>query len=246
MLKITVISLFPEIIDSIFKFGVVGKACENNLLEIIHINPRDFVLDRHKTIDDRPFGGGPGMVLKYKPLKDAINFAREKLPDSSREYVLSAKGKLFNSNFAQNLSKERGILLVAGRFEGIDERIIENDISNQISIGDYILSGGELAASVIIDSVARFIPGVLGHQDSNKNDSLIDNLLSSPQYTRPSVVDNLSVPSILINGDHEAIRVWRLKHSLGLTWLNRPDLLLNRQLSDEEKKLLDEFISEQK
>jgi len=244
--KINVVSLIPEIIEPVCNYGVIGKACQKGLVEISHINPRDFTLDNHNTVDDRPFGGGPGMVLKYEPIRDAIHYARKTLPNDSHEFVLSAKGKVFDNMTAYELSKTKGILLVAGRFEGIDERVVENEISDQISVGDYILTGGEVAATVIIDSVVRLIPGVLGHDDSSKDDSFMEGLLGFPQYTRPASIDKISVPSVLLEGDHEAIRLWRLKQSLGTTWINRPELIKKKNLTEEEKALLDEFISEKK
>tara|TARA_B100001250_G_C19817150_1_gene799243 strand:- start:11667 stop:12407 length:741 start_codon:yes stop_codon:yes gene_type:complete len=246
MLKINVVSLIPEIIEPVCKYGVIGRACQKGLVEVSHINPRDFALDKHNTVDDRPFGGGPGMVLKYEPVRDAIHHARKMLPNDSNEFVLSAKGKVFDNSVAYRLSKTKGILLVAGRFEGIDERIIDNEITEQISVGDYILTGGEVAATVIIDSVVRLIPGVLGDENSSKDDSFMGGLLGFPQYTRPASLDKMSVPNVLLEGNHEAIRIWRLKQSLGATWINRPELIKKKELTEEEKALLDEFIHEKK
>jgi tRNA (guanine37-N1)-methyltransferase len=244
MYRIGVVSLFPELVEPVVRFGVVGRARENGLLALEHATPRDFAHDRHRTVDDRPYGGGPGMVLKYEPLRDAVHALRTKLPEGTRELVLSAQGRPFDQAFARELAQAPGMLLVAGRYEGMDERFVEGEVAAELAIGDYVLSGGELAAAVVIDAVARLLPGVLGDEDSHVEDSYTRGLLDCPQYTRPEVVDGRAVPEVLVGGDHAAVRRWRLKQALGRTWLRRPQLLAARALSDEERTLLDEFRAE--
>ncbi len=244
MFQISVVSLLPEVIEPVSRYGVVGRACERGLLRVEQISPRDFVSDPHRTVDDRPYGGGPGMVLKYEPLRDAIRHARERLPAESREYVLSAQGRHFDQGLARELAEAPGLLLVAGRYEGLDERIIGNEVEAELSLGDYVLSGGELAAAVVIDAVARLLPDVLGHEDSPQQESYMAGLLDYPQYTRPETVDGLGVPEVLTQGHHDAIRRWRLKQALGRTWLRRPRLLEERIFTPEERTLLEEFIGE--
>ncbi|MGI9258620.1 MAG: tRNA (guanosine(37)-N1)-methyltransferase TrmD [Gammaproteobacteria bacterium] len=242
--RIGVVSLLPEIIAPVGQHGVVGRACERGLLTIAHTSPREFATDRHRTVDDRPYGGGPGMVLKYEPLRDAIRSARSELPSDCPAFVLSARGRPFDQSLARDLAAGPGILLVAGRYEGVDERIVQSEVEEELSVGDYVLSGGELAAAVVIDAVARLLPEVLGHEDSCDEESYMTGLLEYPQYTRPEVVDGLRVPEVLLRGDHAEIRRWRLKRALGDTWRRRPDLLRERELSSEEKELLDEFVGE--
>ena len=244
MFQISVVSLLPEIIEPVSRYGVVGRACERGLLRVEQVSPRDFVSDPHRTVDDRPYGGGPGMVLKYEPLRDAIRHARERLPAESREYVLSAQGRHFDQGLARDLAEGPGLLLVAGRYEGLDERIIGNEVEAELSLGDYVLSGGELAAAVVIDAVARLLPDVLGHEDSPQQESYMAGLLDYPQYTRPETIDGLGVPEVLTQGHHDAIRRWRLKQALGRTWLRRPRLLEERNFTPEERTLLEEFIGE--
>ncbi|MEE8249958.1 MAG: tRNA (guanosine(37)-N1)-methyltransferase TrmD, partial [Gammaproteobacteria bacterium] len=209
MFQISVVSLLPEIVEPVGRYGVVGRACERGLLKIEQISPRDFVSDPHRTVDDRPYGGGPGMILKYEPLRDAIRHARLGLPANSREFVFSAQGRPFDQGLARELAGSPGLLLVAGRYEGLDERIIDNVVPAELSVGDYVLSGGELAAAVVIDAVARLLADVLGHEDSAQQGSFMAGLLDYPQYTRPEIVDGFGVPEILTQGHHDAIRRWR-------------------------------------
>ncbi len=244
MYRIGVVGLFPELVDPVAQFGVVGRARERGLLSLEHVTPREFATDRHRTVDDRPYGGGPGMVLKYEPLRDAVRALRERLPAGCRELVLTAQGRPFDQAFARELAAGPGMLLVAGRYEGIDERFVETEIGEELSLGDYVLSGGELAAAVVIDAVARLLPGVLGHEDSHVEDSYTAGLVDCPQYTRPEVIDGRRVPEVLLGGDHEAVRRWRLKQALGRTWLRRPQLLARRELGAEERELLEEFETE--
>jgi tRNA (guanine37-N1)-methyltransferase len=244
MYRFGVISLFPEILAPVMDVGVVGRAAERGLVTLEQMSPRDFTTDRHRTVGDRPYGGGPGMVLKYEPLRDAVLELRRRLPAGSREFVLTAQGRPFDQALARELARAPGLLLVCGRYEGIDERFTEAVISTELSVGDYVLSGGELAAAVVIDAVTRLLPGVLGDECSHVEDSFTAGLLDCPQYTRPEVADERRVPQVLLGGDHEAIKRWRLKQALGRTWLRRPELLDKRQLTPEERELLDEFESE--
>ena len=244
MFRLAVVALLPELVEPVCRAGVVGRARERGLLSVNLVSPRDFTSDRHRATDDRPYGGGPGMVLKYEPLRDAIRAARRELPKESAEFVLSAKGESFDQARARKLAAGSGLLLVAGRYEGIDERIVKGEISDELSLGDFVLSGGELAAAVVIDAVARLLPGVLGHEESARHDSHMEGLLGHPQYTRPETVDGLRVPDKLLGGHHEAIRRWRLKQALGVTWLRRPEMLERRVMTPEERELLREFMRE--
>jgi tRNA (guanine37-N1)-methyltransferase len=245
MYRVGVVSLFPELVEPVMRVGVVGRARERGLIALEHVTPRDFAADRHKTVDDRPYGGGPGMVMKYEPLRDAVRALRARLPAGTREIVLTAQGRPFDQAFARELAAAPGMLLVSGRYEGIDERFVEAEVGTELALGDYVLSGGELAAAVVIDAVARLLPGVLGHEDSSVEDSYTAGLLDCPQYTRPEAIDGRAVPPVLLSGDHEAVRRWRLKQALGRTWLKRPRMLAMRDLTAEEQELLEEFRAEQ-
>ena len=228
-------------IRAVTDFGITGRAVDNGIVRINCVNPRDFTTDVHRTVDDRPFGGGPGMVMKFEPLQKAIRAAREALPDAKVLYM-TPQGRPLDQEGVQELGQSRSLVLLAGRYEGIDERLIEQEVDQEWSIGDYVISGGELAAMVLIDAVTRQLPGVLGHEQSAQEDSFVDGLLDCPQYTRPEVtVDGSKVPEVLLSGDHEAIRRWRLMKSLGRTWQKRPDLLKGRKLTEEQKALLEEF-----
>ncbi|WP_025563546.1 tRNA (guanosine(37)-N1)-methyltransferase TrmD [Psychromonas sp. SP041] len=236
-----VISLFPDMFRAISENGVTGRAIKNNLLSIECWNPRDFTLDKHRTVDDRPYGGGPGMLMMVQPLRDAINAAKQTAREAGHEakvIYLSPQGRRLDHQGAQSLSSSRALILVAGRYEGIDERIIESLIDEEWSVGDYVLSGGELPAMILMDAVVRFVPGVLGHSQSAEQDSFADGLLDCPHYTRPEVLDGKQVPSVLLSGDHEKIRQWRLTQSLQRTKQRRPDLLKDLALTDEQAKLL--------
>jgi tRNA (guanine37-N1)-methyltransferase len=246
MYAVGVVALFPEIIEPVTRHGVVGRAVDAGLLELRIRSPRDFTTDRHRSVDDRPYGGGPGMVMLYQPLRDAIAAIEAELPAGCRRLVLSAQGRRLDSGLARELAAAPGLVLIAGRYEGIDERVCAGLDATEISLGDYVLSGGELAAAVLIDAVARWLPGVLGHEASPAQDSFVDGLLDCPHYTRPEAVDGLTVPSVLLSGDHEAIRRWRLKQALGRTWERRPDLLAGRDLGTEEAALLAEYQKERR
>ncbi len=239
-MRFDVISLFPEMFAAM-RQGVTGRAIERGQVQLQHWNPRDYTHDVHRTVDDRPYGGGPGMVMKVEPLRDAIQAARQAAPDSPVLY-LSPQGRRFDQAAAQAMSRRAGLILLAGRYEGVDERLIDAEVDEEWSIGDYVLSGGELPAMVLMDAVIRLLPGVLGHQDSAVEDSYVDGLLDCPHYTRPEVIEGRAVPEVLLSGDHQAIRRWRLQQALGRTWLRRPELLEQRELTSEEQVLLDEFI----
>ena len=223
------------------RHGVTGRAVERGLVALALWNPRDHASDLHRTVDDRPYGGGPGMVMQVEPLRAAIRQARDAAPHSRVAY-LSPQGQRFDQAAARRLSERPGVILVAGRYEGVDERLIEAEIDEEWSIGDYVLSGGELPAMVLMDTVIRLLPGALGHEDSAEQDSYMDGLLDCPHYTRPEDLDGRVVPAVLRSGNHAAIRRWRLQQALGRTWLRRPDLLAQRQMTAEEQALLDEFI----
>jgi tRNA (guanine37-N1)-methyltransferase len=244
MYRFGVVSLFPDLVAPVMEFGVVGRAAERGLVALEQLSPREFATDRHRTVDDRPYGGGPGMVLKYEPLRDAVRAVRQRLPQGSREFVLTAQGRPFDQALARELAAAPGLLLVCGRYEGIDERFTDREVQAELSLGDYVLSGGEVAAAVVIDAVTRLLPGVLGDESSHVEDSFSEGLLDCPQYTRPERVDDAAVPEVLLRGDHEAIRRWRLKQALGRTWLRRRALLDERPLTDEERQLLAEFTTE--
>ena len=244
MYEITVVSLLPELVEPVAQVGVVGRASERGLLRLRHVSPRDFAPPPHRAVDDRPYGGGPGMVLKYEPLRDAIENAAAQLPPGSRRCLLSAQGRILDQGLVAALAAAPGLLLVAGRYEGVDERVVERMDLEEIAVGEYVLSGGELAAAVVVDAVARLLPGVLGHACSAREDSYAAGLLDYPHYTRPESVDGLDVPPVLREGHHEAVRRWRLKQALGRTWQRRPKLLAGRELDEEERRLLQEYIAE--
>lgn len=247
-LWVGVVSLFPEMFEALTRQGVTGRAVERGQLCVECWNPRDYATDRHRTVDDRPYGGGPGMLMKVDTLRSAIHAARQRAQQATGErprvIYLSPQGRRLDQQMAQELAAGPPLVVVAGRYEGIDERVVEADIDEECSIGDYVLSGGELPAMVLIDAAARLVPGVLGHQDSAVEDSFNDGLLDCPHYTRPEEVDGRQVPDVLLSGHHGEIRRWRLKQSLGRTWLRRPDLLEGRSLSKEQQRLLAEFIEE--
>lgn len=237
-----VITLFPEMFRAVTDFGVTGRAVKNGLLELHTWNPRDFTHDRHNTVDDRPYGGGPGMLMMVQPLRDAIHAAKAAAGEGAKVIYLSPQGRKLDQQGVTELAKSSRLILVCGRYEGIDERIIQTEVDEEWSIGDYVLSGGELPAMTLIDSVSRLVPGVLGKQASAEQDSFSDGLLDCPHYTRPESLDGLDVPAVLLSGNHEQIRLWRLQQSLGRTLLRRPELLQNLALTDEQTTLLAQFV----
>ncbi|CDG47041.1 tRNA (guanosine(37)-N1)-methyltransferase TrmD [Serratia symbiotica] len=238
---IGVVSLFPEMFRAITDYGVTGRAVKSGLLSVQCWSPRDFTYDRHRTVDDRPYGGGPGMLMMVQPLREAIDAAKAAAGEGAKVIYLSPQGRKLDQTGVCELAANQKMILVCGRYEGIDERVIQTEIDEEWSIGDYVLSGGELPAMTLIDSVARFIPGVLGHQASAEEDSFADGLLDCPHYTRPEVLAGIEVPPVLLSGNHVEIRRWRLKQSLGRTWLRRPELLECLALTDEQAVLLAEF-----
>lgn len=239
-----VVTLFPEMFAALTEYGVTGRAVKRGQLSVEFSNPREHAHDRHRTVDDRPFGGGPGMLMKVEPLLEAIEAIRQKAPSPPRVIYLSPQGQPLTQQRAQALAEMDSLVLLCGRYEGIDERIIEMCVDEEISIGDYVLSGGELGAMVVLDAVTRLIPGVLGHADSAVEDSFTEGWLDCPHYTRPEEFEERRVPEVLLSGNHELIRRWRLKQSLGRTWQRRPALLKDLTLSKEQQQLLAEFIRE--
>jgi tRNA (guanine37-N1)-methyltransferase len=239
-MRFDVITLFPDMFEAA-RQGITGRAIERGQVQLQLWNPRDYTHDAHRTVDDRPYGGGPGMVMKVEPLRAAILEAKAAAPDSKVLYM-SPQGRPLTQGAVQAMSEQPGLILLAGRYEGIDERLLEAHVDEEWSIGDYVLSGGELPAMVLMDALIRLLPGVLGHEDSAVEDSHVDGLLDCPHYTRPEVIEGRAVPEVLLSGNHKAIREWRLMQSLGRTWLRRPDLLESRPLTDEEQGLLDQFI----
>jgi tRNA (guanine37-N1)-methyltransferase len=243
-MRFDIITIFPEMFSAL-NYGIVGRAIKNHLCEVNYYNPRTYSDNKHGYIDDRPYGGGPGMVMMVEPLSKAINAARlAAAPAKTYTIHLSPQGTLLNQKHVEELILKENLILTAGRYEGVDERLIEAEVDAEYSIGDYVLSGGELAAMVLIDSMTRLLPGALGDEDSAKQDSFADGLFDYPHYTRPENVAGKHVPLVLLRGDHAAIARWRLKQAIGRTWLRRPDLLKNRPLTNDEKILLDEFIAE--
>ena len=244
-MNIQVVTLFPEMVQNLLQFGVTGRAVERGLLEVGTCNPRDHATDRHKTVDDRPYGGGPGMVMKVETLRAAIHAAKARAGDGAKVIYLSPQGRPLDQDGVRGLAERAGMVLVAGRYEGVDERLIETEVDEEWSIGDYVLSGGELAAMVMIDGIARLIPGALNDEESAAQDSFMNGLLDCPHYTRPEEIDGRRVPEVLLSGDHAAIRRWRMQQMLGRTWQRRPDLLQGLTLSTEQEQLLADFIRAQ-
>jgi len=242
-LRVALVTLFPGMLEAVTGYGVTGRAVENGLLAVSAVNPRDFTRDAHRTVDDRPYGGGPGMVMRVEPLRDAVAAARAALPKAQVAY-LSPQGRRLDQTAVEELAGQGSLILVAGRYEGVDERFIEACVDTEWSIGDYVTSGGELPAMVLIDAMARTLPGVLGHGDSAAADSFATGLLDCPHYTRPEEIDGAGVPEVLLSGDHERIRRWRLKQALGRTRERRPDLLERLELDAEQRQLLQEYLEE--
>ena len=240
---IGVVSLFPEMFKAVTDYGISRRAVENGLLTLEVWNPREFTEDKHRTVDDKPYGGGPGMLMKVQPLKDAINAAKSKAQAQCPVIYLSPQGKPLEQADLASLAMLPEVILVAGRYEGIDERLIESVIDMEVSIGDFVASGGELPAMLLIDGVTRLLPGAVGDADSVEQDSFSNGLLDYPQYTRPETEDGLTVPEVLMSGDHGQIARWRKMQSLGRTYIKRPDLITAKTLTEEEKQLLDEYLA---
>jgi len=239
-----IVTLFPEMFETFCQQGVIGRAVKQGKLSINIWNPRDFTHDNYQTVDDRPYGGGPGMLMKIQPLRDAIQAAKAAAGDGAKVLYMSPQGRKFDQQGAGELVASDKLIFVAGRYEGIDERLIQAEVDAEWSIGDFVLSGGELPAMTMIDAISRLVPGVLGHELSAEQDSFSDGLLDCPHYTRPEVFEGQGVPPVLLSGNHEHIRQWRLKQSLGRTWQRRPDLLDKLELNDEQRSLLAEFKRE--
>lgn len=239
-----IISLFPEMFRSVTDFGVTGQAVKKGLLSVQSWNPRDFAHDKRHTVDDKPYGGGPGMLMMVQPLRDAIHAAKAAAPGKTKVIYLSPQGRKLDQQGVEELAKNDNLLLICGRYEGIDERVIQSEVDEEWSIGDFVMTGGEIPAMTLIDTVSRFIPGVLGDFASAEEDSFANGLLDCPHYTRPEVLDGKTAPAVLMSGNHQEIRRWRLKQSLGRTWLRRPELLENLALTDEQEQLLAEYIKE--
>ena len=241
-MHIGVISLFPEMLDALRCGGVTARALKNGLLKLSVWNPRDFTQDKHRCVDDRPYGGGCGMVMQVQPLRATIQAARTKMGTDTRVIYLSPQGRRLEQAGVHKLLNYNNLLMLSGRYEGIDERLIEQDIDEEWSIGDYVLSGGELAAMVIIDVLVRQLPEALGHEDSAAEDSFYAGLLDYPHYTRPEKIDGQKVPAVLLSGNHAEIARWRHKQALGRTWSRYPALLEKLNLTPEQKALLNEYI----
>ena len=243
-MHIRIVSIFPDMVETVAEYGVVGRASDRGLLAIGCVNPRDFADDVHRTVDDRPYGGGPGMVMKFAPTAAAIREARRAVPDGCPVICLSPQGAVFDQAAADRLAKMPGLILLAGRYEGIDERLIDAEVDEELSLGDFVLSGGEIAAMAVIDAVARLIPGVLGDEDSAAQDSFAKGLLDCPHYTRPEVIEGRQVPPELLSGNHAEIARWRHKQALGRSYMRRPELVRKLDLDGEQQALLDEFLEE--
>jgi tRNA (guanine37-N1)-methyltransferase len=241
--RIDVVTLFPGLIRAQAGYGIQGRAIERGVVDLVTWNPRDYTLDKYGSVDDRPYGGGPGMVMKVQPLRAAIRAARAAGPPAPVIY-LSPQGAMFSQAMARRLAGLDRLVLLAGRYEGIDERLLDTEVDEELSIGDYVLSGGELPALVVMDAVTRLLPGALGDADSAREESFMDGLLDFPHYTRPEQIGQRRVPEVLLSGNHAAIRRWRRKQALGRTRLRRPDLLEALTLDELEQALLKEFIEE--
>ena len=236
-----ILTVYPDFFQSFKNHGLIKKGLEREIIAKNIIDIRDFTSDKHKRVDFKPIGGGPGMIIQYDPVKEALNQVKP-----SRIILLSPQGKVLTQSKLIELSKENNITFVCGRYEGVDERIVKNLVDEEISIGDYVLSGGEMPAACLVEGITRLVPGVAENMESIENDSFDNNLLDYPNYTKPNQIDGLCVPEILLSGNHAEIKLWRRKQSLGMTYLKRPDLLKNVNLSKEDDRLLQEFIAEHK
>lgn len=246
-MQLGIVTLFPEMFAAVTEHGISGRAVRSGLMSLELFNPRDYTTDKHRTVDDKPFGGGPGMLMKTEPLMASIAAARQAVAEkqetgeSAKVIYLSPQGKTLKQDAIIHLAQRESMVLLCGRYQGIDNRVLENEIDEEWSLGDFVISGGELAAMTLIDAMTRFQPGALGDEGSALEDSFSNGLLHSPEYTRPQSINGQDVPAVLLSGDHEAIRKWRLKQSLGATWLKRPDLLQGMVLEQEQEELLGQF-----
>ncbi|NOS88780.1 MAG: tRNA (guanosine(37)-N1)-methyltransferase TrmD [Methylococcaceae bacterium] len=242
--RFDVITLFPDMVLSAASYGVTGRAIERGLVALSVWNPRDYTHDKHRTVDDRPYGGGPGMVMKYQPLHDAVESAKQAAGGQAKVVFLSPQGQPITQALLAGAAENTDLILVAGRYEGVDERFIERDCDEEWSVGDYVISGGELAALIVIDAITRLLPGVLGHEDSAQQDSHTNGLLDYPHFTRAEQLEGGLVPEVLLSGNHADIARWRMQQALGRTWQKRPDLLKKINLSAEQEHLLQQFKNE--
>lgn len=244
-MQVAVVTLFPQMFEAVERWGITSRALQRGILALECINPRDYACDRHHRVDDRPYGGGPGMVMMVQPLRDAIVAARTRLGEGSHTVYLSPQGRRVDQAAIAELVGRQRVILVCGRYQGVDERLLESEVDEELSVGDFVLSGGEVAAMLLVEAMTRLLPGALGNEESASCDSFANGLLDCPHYTRPEVSDGLRVPPVLLSGNHDAIRRWRLKQALGRTWQRRSDLLREAQLDEEQRALLAEFVSEQ-
>ena len=243
-MRMQVVTIFPEMVNAIAEYGVVGRAVQRGIVTLHYQDPRDYTADAHRTVDDRPYGGGPGMVMKYEPAAAALRAARSAMPSGSPVVCLSPQGVVFDQAAAKRFASLPGIIFLSGRYEGIDERLIESEVDEELSLGDFVLSGGEIAAMAVIDAVVRLLPGVLGDESSAEQDSFMDGLLDHPHFTRPEEIEGQRVPDVLLSGDHARIARWRYQQALGRSFLRRPDLVEKLDLNGEQQKLLDEYLEE--
>jgi tRNA (guanine37-N1)-methyltransferase len=239
-----IVTLFPGMFSALSEYGITGRALRQGLMQVQYWNPRDYATDRHRTVDDRPYGGGPGMLMKTGPVSEAIHAAKAALPAGAKVIYLSPQGKALTQDDVVKLASRDSLVLLCGRYEGVDERVLDTLVDEEFSLGDFVLSGGELAAMALLDAVIRLLPGALGHVGSAGADSFAEGLLDHPHYTRPEVFEGQEVPPVLLSGDHARIARWRLQQRLGATWLKRPDLLERLELSPEQRKLLDAYMNE--
>lgn len=240
-MRVDVVTIFPEMFQAVKDYGVTRRAIERHRLSVNCWNPRDFAKGAHRAVDDRPYGGGPGMVMMAEPLAATVQAIRQEVGAEPALVYLSPQGRTLDQEIVVGLSKRPGVILLAGRYEGVDERFVELYVDTEYSIGDYVISGGELAAMVVIDAVSRHLPGVLGNEESALQETFADNLFDYPHYTRPEKFEEVRVPQVLLGGNHEDIRRWRVKQSLGRTWLRQPELLKSAKLNEEQRALLEEF-----
>lgn len=248
-MRIGIVSLFPEMFDALLDYGISSRAMDRKLVEVHFASPRDYGVDKHQSVDDRPYGGGPGMLMRVEPLKAALEAVLKAMScerEEAKIIYLSPQGSVLDTKTVGQMSAAQNLVLICGRYEGIDERFIEHYVDEEVSIGDYVLSGGELPAMVLLDALIRKIPGALGDDSSAEQDSFESGLLDCPHYTRPECIEGESVPAVLLSGDHAKIERWRLKQSLGRTWLRRPDLLESIELDKQQLSLLEEFKHEHK
>ncbi|WP_440996976.1 tRNA (guanosine(37)-N1)-methyltransferase TrmD [Arhodomonas sp. SL1] len=243
-MRFDAITIFPEMFRAITDFGVTRRAVEAELIRVHTWDPRDYATDRHRSVDDRPYGGGPGMVMKVEPLQGAIRAARACAPAGAPLVYLSPQGRPLTQGRVAEWAEMAGLILLCGRYEGVDERLIEAEVDEEVSVGDFVVSGGELPAMMVVDAVSRMVPGVLGHADSAIEDSFVGGLLDCPHYTRPEEIEGRRVPEVLLGGNHQAVERWRRKQALGRTWLRRPELLPEGGLDEQARALLQEFIDE--